>query len=254
MPIFHWDVDQGSAQWHQLRSGIPTASMFDRIITPKTLKMSAQRIPYACRLIAERLLNWQAESLDYVAAIAAGKEGEPDAVKRFEFVTETITRPLGFATTNDGRFGASPDRVLGHSIDAPPPASVDAICEVKAPTIPTQMQRLLFGHDDAYRCQVMGQLLVTEAERSVFYSWHPRMPAYQVDTTRDEPFIHRLSEALEQFSDELEELMERALSLGAYQAFAELLTPLDAARGPEAEKDLAEIIEGGLDNKLQWGG
>jgi hypothetical protein len=116
------------------------------------------------------------------------------------------------------------------------------------------MQRLLFGHDDAYRCQVMGQLLVTEAERSVFYSWHPRMPAYQVDTTRDEPFIHRLSEALEQFSDELEELMERALSLGAYQAFAELLTPLDAARGPEAEKDLAEIIEGGLDNKLQWGG
>jgi hypothetical protein len=40
------NVSQLSDEWHRLRMGIPTASEFGRIITPKTMKLSAQAPEY----------------------------------------------------------------------------------------------------------------------------------------------------------------------------------------------------------------
>lgn len=242
MPKLFWDLDQGSAQWYALRARIPTASEFNHIITPKTQKLSESRHKYACRIIAGRLLNWQADSLDKIQHIADGKAMEPFAVGQMEIIHDIETKPLGFATTDDGRFGASPDRVM---------MSGDAIAvtaEVKCPTVPVQFERLLFGHDDAYRCQVMGQLWVTEADKAIFYSYNPRMPAYMVETGRDEAFIRKLSDALEQFSDELETLEEKARSLGAYQAFSELLTPAEIEVPTDAD------VQQAVDADYQWGG
>lgn len=247
MAIFHWNIDQGSLAWHKLRSGVPTASEFDKVLTPKKQELAAARHKYACRLIAERLLKWQPDSLDKVQHIADGKAGEGPAVQQLEWVTGTQTKPVGFVTTADGRFGASPDRVIGQH-----ETSVDVVLEVKAPTIPTQMQYLLLGHEEAYRCQVMGQLWVAEADKAIFYSYQNRMPAYMVETGRDEAFIHKLAGALEQFSDELEALMEKAQTLGVFQAFEEVVSPVDAAYGNDAAT-LADMVEGD-DGKWNWAG
>lgn len=231
-------VAQGTAAWYALRMGIPTASEFDKILTPATQKLSSARHKYACRLIAERLLRWQADSLDHVRHIAEGKANEPAAVAQLEFATGLETRACGFLTTDDQRFGASPDRMAGA-----------ITIETKAPTVPTQMEYLLMGHGDAYRCQVMGQLWVAEADKSIFYSYHERMPGYMIETGRDEPFIVKLRAALEQFSDELEALTEKARSLGIFQAFAEIVTPADKELGDEAgiEVDgLDEFMRDGL--------
>lgn len=249
MAKFYFDVDQGSAHWYKLRAGRPTASNFDKIITPAKMELSKQRHAYACTIIAERLLNWQADSLDKITHIQAGKENEPLAVQQFEFVTDIETKPVGLVTSDDGRFGASPDRVAGiHD------TTVDIVAEVKCPTIPVQINRLLFGHGADYRCQVQGQLWVAEADKAVFYSYHQRTPHYLVETGRDDEFIRKLAAAMEQFSDELEGWMEQAQSLGVFQAYEDVLTPLDAERGPNSEQDLADIIEGELGNKLAWGG
>lgn len=245
MAVFHFDVDQGSTDWYRLRSGVPTASCFDQIITPKKQELASARWRYACRLIAERLMNWQADSLDKITHIQAGRENEPLAVRQFEFVTEIETRPVGFVTTNDKRFGASPDRIIGNVAAG----GVDGIVEIKAPTIPVQMQYLLLGHDEAYRCQVNGQLWVAEADKAIFYSFSPRMPAYMIETGRDEPFIAKLAAALEQFSDELEALTEKAKRLGVFQKFDEIVDPATAAYSTEA---LASQIEG--DASMPWGG
>ena len=51
------DVEQGYAEWVAARLGIPTASCFDKIITPKTMKPSASADKYAWELIAERVLG-----------------------------------------------------------------------------------------------------------------------------------------------------------------------------------------------------
>ena len=251
MARFYFDIDQGSIAWYRLRSGKPTASCFDQIITPKKMELAAARRKYACRLIAERLLHWQADSLDKVQHIADGKANEPAAVQQLEWVTDRKTVPVGFITTDDGRFGASPDRLIG-ALEKPVAGSVEAVLEIKCPTIPKQFEYLLLGHDEAYRCQVQGQLWVAEADTAIFYSYHPRTPAYQVTTHRDEAFIDRMTACLEQFSDELEALMEKAQALGVFQAFEEIVTPVEATYGNDAD-ELAQMIEGD-DGKWMWGG
>ena len=238
MPKFFWNLEQGTAEWYKIRSTIPTASAFDKIITPAKLRLSESRHKYACQLIAARLLNWQADSLDKIEHIQHGREYEPMAVAQLEMVQEIETKPVGFVTSNDGRFGASPDRV---SQVAPDLAHVGITIECKCPTIPKQFEYLLLGHDSAYRCQVQGQMLIAESDKSIFYAYHPRTPAYLVETGRDEGFIRELQNALEQFSDELEGMFEAAKKLGLYQAFAEIVTPAEATYADQLSQAAAEV-------------
>lgn len=237
------DVKQSSPEWYAIRSMIPTASEFDKVITPKTMKLSSQRHAYACRIIAARLMNWQADSLDRIEHIANGKANEPFAVAQLELVKDVETTPIGFVTTSDGRFGASPDRVVMRG------SLIDTTVEVKCPTIPVQFERLLFNDADAYRAQRQGQLWVAEADKAIFYSFCPGMPAYMVETGRDDAFIKAMADAMEQFSDELEAWTEKAKSLGGYSAFSSIKTPVDvAALAWEGEDAIPGIIE------LGWGG
>jgi hypothetical protein len=236
MPIIDW-TPQGSLGWYHKRAGIPTASQFDQVMAPKQEKMSEARHKYACRLIAARLLNWQEDTLDKIDHIQAGKDNEPIAVARLELIHDIATQPVGFITTTDGRFGASPDRVVMSG------ERVQNTIEVKCPTIPKQFEYLLLGHEAAYRCQVQGQLWIAEADKAIFLSYNSRTPDYMVETGRDEPFIKKLSDALEQFSDELEALMEKAKRLGIYQAFQELAAPVDATFAPEDTAALARLAE-----------
>ena len=242
MAKIHFDISQGDADWYAIRSKIPTASEFHHILTPKTQKLSASRFKYACRIIASRILNWQADSLDKIQHIADGKALEPMAVGQLETVYDSDTRAVGFVTTNDGRFGASPDRIV---------MAGDAIgltVECKCPTIPVQFERILFGNGEEYIAQVQGQLWVAEADKAIFYSFNPRMPPYSVETGRDEGFIGKLRDAMEQFSDELCALEERARAAGAYQAFAEILPPSEIET-PDDMNAAGEIIRQG-----NWGG
>jgi len=247
MPVISWDIQQGTLPWYAVRQGIPTASEFASIITPKKMQISEARKSYQCRLIAERLLNWQADSLDKIRHIEDGKINEPFAVAQIEEIAEIETAKVGFIRTNDLRFGASPDRVAGVNADR---TRVDMVLEVKAPTIPRQLEYLLLGHDDAYRAQVQGQLWVSEADKAIFYAYNPRTPAYTFETGRDEVFIRNLVQCLEQFSDELEAMTEKARRLGAFQAFAALVPPVEAEYPadsrfrPPSEQDIQDMIDG----------
>src|SRR5579859_4827652 len=109
--IIH-DVEQGTERWYEIRRGIPTASRFDEIITPKTGKLSASARRYAYWLIAEKVLNRSLESIDNLQWVEHGRENEPSAVAAYEFITEIETKPVGFITTDDGKFGCSPDRLI----------------------------------------------------------------------------------------------------------------------------------------------
>lgn len=243
MPQIDWTVQQGSLQWYALRSGIPTASEFSNIITAKKMLLSESRKAYQCRLIAERMLNWQADSLDRIQHIQDGKTNEPFAAAQLEMIYEFETTPVGFIRTDDGRFGASPDRVTGINADR---TAIDTVIEIKAPSIPKQFEYLLLGHDDAYRAQVQGQLFVAEADKAIFYAYSPHTPAYKIETGRDEVFLGMLKNALDRFSDELEEMTLRAKQLGVFQAFPKLLTPAEAEYGdrysPPSEADIHTLI------------
>ena len=258
MAQFYWDVKQGTAEWYKLRSGIPTASEFHHIMTPAKRKPSESRKKYGVRLVLERLMKWQADSLDKIGHIADGKANEPLAVAKMELIFNIETKPVGFVKTNDGRFGASPDRAANLS----PTGKVYTVVEVKCPTPQVQMERFLFP-DEAYICQRQGQLLVAEADKAIFFSFNPRMPDYMVTDSRDEGFLRDLRDNLERFSDELEGWTEQARAWGPYQAFEDVLPPaevehatnlaagLPADNGLMSDEELDSLIRR---ETLKWGG
>lgn len=226
MPIIDWDIEQGTAAWYAVRSGIPTASCAHLVLTPAKLQMAEARKKYAARLICERILNWQADSLDKIEHIADGKSGERFAVAQLEEIFEMTTEKVGFIRTNDRRVGASPDRVACVSADR---TRIGTVVECKAPTLPIQIERLIWGNGRDYLLQVQTQLWVADADKAIFYSWTNRTPAFQAETGRDDHVIRSIADAMDRFTDELDEWTELVKRSGSFQPFHELVDPTTAA-------------------------
>ena len=233
-------VEQGSAPWYKRRLGIPTSSSFHKIVTPKG-EPSKQAANYLYRLVAERLLNeTMDDEIGFVKWVQQGREQEPYAVRQFEFVNEVTLEPGGFVTTNDGRLGASPDRIFkGHKESL----------EIKSPAPWTQLRYLLEGPDDAYIAQTQGHLLVGDEFEAVhFYTYNPRTPPFHKVILRDPRYQALLASALDQFCDTLDVQTERARALGAFAGVRRVETPSDIAyQGDEyAQLRLINPEEGDL--------
>ena len=191
--IIH-QVEQGSEAWLKLRSGIPTASEFDKILT-KSGKKSASAEGYMHTLLAERMM--QHPSFNFMSDwMARGKEMEERAVSYYELQKDIDTVPVGFITDNHRWVGASPDPLVGDT----------GLLEIKCPKDSTHVGYLLGGSSvlDAYRVQAMGQLWISGRDWTDVLSFHPEMPEALIRTERDEAFINLLEEAVLEFSAKLE--------------------------------------------------
>ena len=166
----HHAVLQGSKDWFTARMGIPTASEFDKILTPKTLTLSTQHRDYLCRLLAEWALGTPFEVETKVWAMDRGIELEAEAVQCYEFLT-------GVQTTDDGKVGASPDRFAGD----------EGLVEIKCPFPHTHISYLLADAVPTdYLLQLQGQLYVTEKKWVDFFSYYPGLPPLRVRTEPEE--------------------------------------------------------------------
>jgi YqaJ-like viral recombinase domain len=211
MPVVH-QAEQGSPEWFALRVGIPTASCFHKIVTP-TGKLSAQAAKYAYFLAAERLLGRSLEpDLNGIEAIRRGHELEPEAVQMYEFDQDVDTTPVGFITTDDGRIGASPDRLI---------VGRKGALEIKCPLAQTHVQYMIEGFGADYTPQAQGQIAVAELEWVDRYSYHPEMPPVHVRTYRDEAYQRLLVPALVEFCELLETVVRKCWSLGVYRVAPE---------------------------------
>lgn len=222
------DVLQGSDQWHALRLGIPTASNFHKIVTPKKCELSKGAIEYALRLCAEKLLNTSGEATVTNPWLERGKELEPVAVKQYEWQYEATTIPVGFVTTDDGTIGCSPDRLVV--------SERKIALEIKCPSPHVHLGYLLNGTDDDYKPQVMGQCYVAELDHAELFSYHPQMPPALIQNARDEEYIAKLADALKRFNENLFALFGRAKEIGAYQ-------PVPRATSPVETLEMADIAK-----------
>ncbi len=235
MPIIH-DVEQGSGDWLRLRLGIPSASMFHKIVTP-TGKLSKQARGYAYFLVAEKLLNESLDSLDNLEWIGRGKELEPQALKMYEFQNDVKTAPVGFIVTTDGRIGCTPDRLI---------VGQPAALELKCPAPQTHVGYMLDGFGLDYVPQAQGQMLIGEFECVHRYSYHPRMPPVLCRTYRDEPYIRTLADALVQFCDMLDGMLSRARSMGLFAEREKLATQLDESARRTSLDEIIRLNEAAM--------
>jgi hypothetical protein len=207
---FH-NCAQRSEEWDRLRRGIPTASCFDKIVTPGGKKgkpkPSSQWRHYACHLLAERILGRNVDS--YTSPwMERGIELEDDAMAWYEYEKDIDTQAIGFITTDDGKIGCSPDRIAG----------TDGLVELKCPAPATMIEYHLFiagfeefagGIEQDYRPQIQGQLYVSERQWCDIIAWHPELPRTVIRVERDEEFIEFLAEQLSDFNNYLGRISER---------------------------------------------
>lgn len=188
------DVIQGSTEWLNLRSGIPTASEFDKIITPGG-KPSKSAEPYRFALLAERMMGHP--RIEFMSRwMDRGSQMEAEAISFYEFQRDVETVKVGFVTNDEGTIGASPDRFVGDN----------GLLEIKVPSESTHVSYLLKkAVDSAYYPQVQGQLWIAEREFVDILSYHPEMPPALIRVERDDDFIADLRAAVLAFTDVLEE-------------------------------------------------
>lgn len=226
MSIEH-DCEQYSDEWHRLRLGIPTTSEFHNIFTPGGIPTRGdKRKRYMFKKIAERLIQQSMDDTFKGYWTKRGKEIEGDASIAFaghEDIAKLIVggwhmRKSGFWTTNDGKVGASPDRVLQRKMGLPPTEGV----EIKCPSPWVQVEYLLEGPEDNYKPQVQGHMLVCGFRRVHLFSYHPLMPSVHKTFEREDDYCDKLARELFAFCNELDVETDRARRIGPFK-LAELL-------------------------------
>ena len=197
------DVQQGSPEWAHARLGIPTASEFSRILTPKTLRPSESAVGYHNELLAEWLLGEPLESGDD-GFMRRGHVLEEDAVRYYEFERGLDVDRVGFVLRDDRRSGCSPDGLVG----------VDGLLEIKCPSPAMHVGYLLEAPVDKYRLQVQGNVWIAERDWCDLLSYHPSLPPALVRCYRDDKVIKALAAVVEAFCDHLAEARARLEARG----------------------------------------
>lgn len=198
------DVEQGTDAWHQARLGIPTASKFEKIISP-TGKQSIQWEAYAHEILAEEIVGRNIEGYRS-ADMEEGQRREDESVNYYELKKEIDTTKVGFITNDAKTIGCSPDRLVGK----------DGLLEMKNPKHGTQVDYLLLETNVAksYWPQLQGELYVSERHWVDIMSYFPGMPEVVVRVERDEPYIRLMDEMLAEFNAKLAKKRSRLIELG----------------------------------------
>lgn len=192
------DVAQCSPEWYEVRCGVPSASNFHRIYAVATGKISEGIDKYVAELVAERTCHtpnyFTGAGKPSTPAMQRGHDMEPKARAWYEHEMGKRTWNVGFCTTDDGRFGCSPDFLLGD----------DVVGEIKVYNDREHAKWLNYDAVPAkFLAQVLGQLYITERPIHHFVLWSETQPAKIIRTFAAEKTtaerIRKLKVALEVF-------------------------------------------------------
>jgi hypothetical protein len=196
------ECEQYSPAWWDIRRGVPTASAFKRILTPKG-KLSAAAKKYACLLIAEKFDAYYSIGEEYQsAAMESGSLLEPRSRALYEYARGVEVREVGFVFADGDRYGSSPDGLVEE----------DGVLESKSPTKTTQVRYLLDDVlPDEYVPQCHGHLVVTGRDWCDFQSYTPGLPELLVRVTPT-AYTKALKQSVEDFCDMYAEMFAKVQS------------------------------------------
>ena len=164
------DLEQGSAEWHDARRGIVTASVVGKLITP-TLKVAENDTSRGLtnQLAAERITGWTDET-PMNSDMWRGVESEPIARDLYSRHHAPATEVGFMRRDEDGwTLGYSPDGLVGD----------DGLIEIKAPRAKTHLRTILTDEVPAhYMAQCQAGLLVSGREWIDFVSFVGGMPLF----------------------------------------------------------------------------
>jgi len=167
---YHFDIEQGSEEWHALRCGILTASEMKFIVTP-TLKPASndKERAHLFELLGQRIT--QHTEPRYISDdMLRGHEDEIEARIRYAENFAPVTE-CGFVTNDDHGFviGYSPDGLVDY----------DGLIECKSRRQKYQVETILADRvPEEYMLQIQTGFLVTNRKWLDFVSYCAGLPMY----------------------------------------------------------------------------
>src|SRR5262245_9992 len=201
MPVEIFDCEQGTPEWYRARLGIPTASMFATVMAKgKDGGASLTRRTYLMKLAGEILTNEPHETYQN-GHMERGKAMEAEARDYYAFVNDEPLRQIGFIRS--GPKGASPDSLVG----------TDGILEIKTAAPPILGEYILADKfPPEHMAQAQGNLWIAEREWLDIVIYWPSMPKFVTRLYRDDTYIQKLSAAVDDFNNDLAEIVNRLRS------------------------------------------
>ena len=190
-------LDFAKARRNRHPHGHPTASNFDRILTP-TGKTSTQAEGHESP--TNRMAHRQPSDIEQSERMKRGIEMEAEARLYYAFRHDVEIRQIGIVYKDESRLvSCSPDGLHG-----------DGGLEIKCPAPHTHVGYLLSGAlPNDYIPQVQGSMYVTGAPWWDFISYHPDMEPVIVRVKRDDAYIKTLDGLLTKFLAEMQERRQK---------------------------------------------
>jgi putative phage-type endonuclease len=168
-PVYYHDLEQGTEEWHKIRSGLITASTFSRLITTRTFQPANNETSRKLchQILAERLTGIVEETYQSDAMLRGSME--EDIARQLYTEHRQEVRKCGFVTRqNRGvTIGYSPDGLVGNH----------GLIEIKRPKQENQIARILADKiPDEYFWQIHEGLAVTGRRWCDFVSYAPNLP------------------------------------------------------------------------------
>ncbi len=183
--------EQRSPEWYAARRGVPTASEFGNIITPKKGDYAAAADTYINQLIDEVMRPDAGQAFTGNRHTERGELLEDDARELYAFERELVPQQVGFILNDAGTLGCSPDSLIG----------ADGGLEIKCPDGPTHVKWVRAGGiPDEHKPQVHGSLIIGRAWWD-FLSYCPGYEPLLVRVTPD-GFTEKLQAHLDRFVSE----------------------------------------------------
>lgn len=188
--IIH-ECEQGSDAWFAVRSGKPTASCFDKLITSAG-EPSKSLGGYAITLAGELYAGKPLDAWEGNAYTERGKLLEDEARKMYAFLHDVEPEIIGFVTDDETRYGCSPDSLIKN----------DGMLEIKCLKAENHIKAILYYRKHKkcqpdYMQQTQGQIFVCERTWCDLHFYHPYLPNLTIRQERNESLILALSEQIQ---------------------------------------------------------
>lgn len=200
---FHNDLTQGSDEWLAARTGLLTASEFNKILTP-TLKIAdnpASRA-HCWEIAAQRITNY----VEPQFVTDAMMRGHTDEILAREAYSKHFApvREVGFVTNDSFGFtlGCSPDGLVGD----------DGLIECKSRGQKYQVQTIVQHYTDGvvpddFILQVQGNMLITGREWCDLISYSSGLPMATMRVEADARMQDAILEAAAKFEARIGEIV-----------------------------------------------
>lgn len=199
--MIFYDVEQNTDEWMNIRSGIPTASHFSKLIT-STGEPSKSMPDYAATLAGNAFAGKSLDSWGGNYHTERGHEIEPEARDWYSFVHSEVTS-AGFVTDNNGKYGCSSDGFVSDT----------GLVEFKCLSAKEHVKALMYyrKHEKCpttYVQQTQGQIYICQREWCDLVFYHPDLPKLVIRQHPDDKVINGLKAQLRAVIKERDRILE----------------------------------------------